>query len=195
MWFWRSDAGAKLAKTLTRLADDGGNKAWSPGRSRISRNPIAQGRPDCPARTCGSCPVQSFTHGGHGCERHPAFPAPSSIDEGLGFMHPSGAMRRESAEACPHGCLKCSNHRRRHCERSEAIQDHIGSLSSALDCFASLAMTTTKSGSIYQAIEYERSHAVPCASGYIRLRWRGLGSSFSPLAGSRRAKLALRRSG
>ena len=45
VWSWRSDAGVKLAKTLTRLADDGGNQAWSPGRSRISRNTIAQGRP------------------------------------------------------------------------------------------------------------------------------------------------------
>jgi hypothetical protein len=40
VWSWRSDAGAKLAKTLMRLADDGGNQAWSPGRSRISRNPL-----------------------------------------------------------------------------------------------------------------------------------------------------------
>src|SRR5882757_935199 len=48
VWSWRSDAGVKLAKTLTRLADDGGNQAWSPGRSRISRKAIAQGRPDDP---------------------------------------------------------------------------------------------------------------------------------------------------
>src|SRR5260370_24158797 len=46
VWSWRSDAGVKLAKTLTRLADDGGNQAWSPGRSRISRKAIAQGRPE-----------------------------------------------------------------------------------------------------------------------------------------------------
>jgi len=38
----------KLAKTLMRLAGDGGNQAWSPGRSRISRKTIAQGRPDDP---------------------------------------------------------------------------------------------------------------------------------------------------
>jgi hypothetical protein len=30
------------------LRDDGGKKAWSPGRSRISRKTIAQGRPDDP---------------------------------------------------------------------------------------------------------------------------------------------------
>jgi hypothetical protein len=37
VWSWRSDAGAKVVKALMRLADDGGNQAWSPGRSRISR--------------------------------------------------------------------------------------------------------------------------------------------------------------
>ena len=48
VWSWRSDAGAKVVKTLTRLTGDGGNQAWSPGRSRISRKTIAQGRPDDP---------------------------------------------------------------------------------------------------------------------------------------------------
>src|SRR5260370_28926324 len=38
----------KVSKTLTRLADDGGNQARSPGRSRISRQTVAQGRPDDP---------------------------------------------------------------------------------------------------------------------------------------------------
>src|SRR5882724_11345787 len=48
VWSWRSDAGAKVVKTLSRLTGDGGNQAWSPGRSRISRKTIAQGRPDDP---------------------------------------------------------------------------------------------------------------------------------------------------
>src|SRR5215475_5032077 len=64
------------------MRGDGGNKAWSPGRARISRNTIAQGRPVDPARTCGSCPVLFFTHGGHGCGSHPVFPAPSDVFEG-----------------------------------------------------------------------------------------------------------------
>src|SRR5436189_3030461 len=38
VWFWRSDAGAKVVKTLSRLAGDGGNQAWSPGRAR--RKPL-----------------------------------------------------------------------------------------------------------------------------------------------------------
>jgi hypothetical protein len=45
VWFWRSDAGAKLAKTLTRLADDGGNQAWSSGRAR--RKPLKPPRREC----------------------------------------------------------------------------------------------------------------------------------------------------
>jgi hypothetical protein len=51
VWSWRSDAGAKSVEPST---DDGGNQAWSPGRSRISRKTIAQGRPDDSACTCGS---------------------------------------------------------------------------------------------------------------------------------------------
>jgi hypothetical protein len=35
VWSWRSEAGAKLAKTLTRLADDGGNQAMVTGESAI----------------------------------------------------------------------------------------------------------------------------------------------------------------
>jgi len=45
-WSWRPDAGVKSAKMLPHLAGDGGKKARSPGRSRISRKTIAQGRPD-----------------------------------------------------------------------------------------------------------------------------------------------------
>jgi len=37
VWSWRRDAGVKLASD--DLAGDGGKKARSPGRSRISRNP------------------------------------------------------------------------------------------------------------------------------------------------------------
>ena len=42
VWSWRPEVGAKLAE---RSAGDGDNKAWSPGRARISRKTIAQGRP------------------------------------------------------------------------------------------------------------------------------------------------------
>ena len=35
VWFWRSEAGAKVAKMLTRLAGDGGNQAKVTGKSAI----------------------------------------------------------------------------------------------------------------------------------------------------------------
>jgi hypothetical protein len=63
VWSWRPWVGVKLAMMLSHRADDGDNKAWSPGRARISRKTIAQGRPVDPARTCGSCPVHFFARG------------------------------------------------------------------------------------------------------------------------------------
>jgi hypothetical protein len=35
VWSWRSEAGAKVAKMLTRLAGDGGNQAKVTGESAI----------------------------------------------------------------------------------------------------------------------------------------------------------------
>ncbi len=46
VWSWRSDAGAKLAGYDPQVTV--ATKQWSPGRSRISRKTIAQGRPDDP---------------------------------------------------------------------------------------------------------------------------------------------------
>ena len=43
VWSWRPKAGVTF-REMTR--GNGDNKAWSPGRARISRNTIAQGRPD-----------------------------------------------------------------------------------------------------------------------------------------------------
>jgi hypothetical protein len=46
VWSWRSEAGAKVAKTLTRLAGDGGNQAMVTGEStKETVKTIAQGRP------------------------------------------------------------------------------------------------------------------------------------------------------
>jgi hypothetical protein len=33
VWFWRSNAGAKVVKTLARLTGDGGNQAMVTGKS------------------------------------------------------------------------------------------------------------------------------------------------------------------
>jgi hypothetical protein len=62
-------------------AGNGGKQARSPGRSRISRKPIAQGRPDVSAEPVvlprAFCCTRTM-----GVSRHPAFPAPSVSDEG-----------------------------------------------------------------------------------------------------------------
>src|SRR5882762_7102274 len=85
VWSWRSDAGAKVVKTLSRLTGDGGNQAWSPGRSRISRKTIAQGRPDDPPVPV-VLPRAFLLHADHGCGGHPAFPAPSSVSRAVRFQ-------------------------------------------------------------------------------------------------------------
>ena len=87
VWSWRSDAGAKLAKTLTRLADDGGNQAWSPGRSRITRKTIAQGRPDESAEPV-VLPRAFFCTRTMGASRRPVFPAPSVRRRDVAMHHP-----------------------------------------------------------------------------------------------------------
>src|SRR5262245_55724175 len=63
------------------MRGDGDNKAWSPGRARISRNTIAQGMPAAPAEPV-VLPRAFLLHADHGCSPHPAFPAPSVSDEG-----------------------------------------------------------------------------------------------------------------
>jgi hypothetical protein len=46
-WSWRPDAGAKSRRAHV-LRADGGKRARSPRRARISRKTVAQGRPDDP---------------------------------------------------------------------------------------------------------------------------------------------------
>jgi hypothetical protein len=95
VWSWRSDAGAKFVGDILR--GDGGNQAWSPGRSRISRNTIAQGRPDDPLSPV-VLPRAFLLHADPGCGGHPVFPAPS-VFRGLRSMHNSGVSRRGTAKA------------------------------------------------------------------------------------------------
>ena len=66
----------------SHLAGDGGKKARSPGRSRISRNTIAQGMPVVCGVPVVATRVLSCCTRGYGCIGHPAFPAPSLCDEG-----------------------------------------------------------------------------------------------------------------
>jgi hypothetical protein len=75
VWSWRPDAGAKFVGI--RTTNDGGKKARSPGRSRISRKTVAQGRPDDRPHLW-FLPLCFFTaQGAMGARWHPAFPAPS----------------------------------------------------------------------------------------------------------------------
>ena len=77
-WSRCPDAGIKLAVDEPPTTE--ANKPGTPGRSRISRDTIAQGMPDCfgvPVVTC----LRAFFHctQGCGCDKHPAFPAPSFL--------------------------------------------------------------------------------------------------------------------
>src|SRR6202000_2656675 len=46
-------------------------------------------------------------HGTHGCDRHPAFPAPSCLVRGCKITQSSGTPCREDVGLCLQGCLKC----------------------------------------------------------------------------------------
>src|ERR1700742_4497014 len=78
VWFWRPDAGAKLRRMTSyevTVAKEPGHREEREG----NRNTIAQGKPELLRLTCG--PTLCFLlHGAHGCNRHPAFPAPSEIE-------------------------------------------------------------------------------------------------------------------
>jgi hypothetical protein len=65
VWSWRPDAGAKVVGHDP--ANDGGKRARSPGRSRISRKTIAQGRPDDPAPPVVTTVCFLPMHTGRGC--------------------------------------------------------------------------------------------------------------------------------
>ena len=77
-WSWRRDPGVYPAR-LCRLGN-GGKKGRSPGRSRISRKPVARGKPGCPglylSNPCASFSLRSSTRQ-CGRSRRPAFPASS----------------------------------------------------------------------------------------------------------------------
>ena len=75
VWSRHPDAGVLVGDD----ADDGGNKARSPGRARSSRKSIAQGRPVV-RPILWFLPPAFFSQAGHGCGLHPAFPAPSSFE-------------------------------------------------------------------------------------------------------------------
>src|SRR5262245_19989156 len=74
-------------------------KPGSPGRSRISRKTIAQGRPVAPAEPV-VLPRAFLLHADHGCSPHPAFPAPSFCDEG-GLLEKLGRIAPRECDLTP----------------------------------------------------------------------------------------------
>jgi hypothetical protein len=78
VWSWRPKAGVTFCE-MTQ--GNGDNKVWSPGRSRISRKTIAQGRPVVPARTCGSAAC-FFSARGPWVRRAPGLPCALFFERG-----------------------------------------------------------------------------------------------------------------
>jgi hypothetical protein len=79
----------------TRTTNDGGKRARSPGRSRISRNTIVQGMPVDAVYLWLLTPVLFCCTGGYGCNAHPAFPAPSVEEGGRSRIKLAQNMRRD----------------------------------------------------------------------------------------------------
>jgi hypothetical protein len=74
--------------------------------------------------TCGDCRLLFFCRRAMGCGQRPAFPAPSDC-EGDRFAKLGRGWRREAADVYPSACVGDTKWdlQRRHCERSEAIQN------------------------------------------------------------------------
>jgi hypothetical protein len=64
------------------------------GEYEVSRKTIRAGKAGSLGCTCGQRPAHFFRAGAAGASRHPAFPAPSPIDEGTKCRKTSGARRR-----------------------------------------------------------------------------------------------------
>ena len=84
-------AGSTGFECIVHPQGDGGKSVGSPGRSRLSRNPLCR-----ESRMIRFTVVYSCAHCAHdrGCHRRPAFPAPSFL-KGAKLTHTSGALRRD----------------------------------------------------------------------------------------------------
>ncbi len=75
VWSWPPDAEVKPAVRRESVgAGDGGKTAGPQGERGVSVKTIAQGRLGSSGCTCGSCPVHSCSHGGHGRQPTPSLP-------------------------------------------------------------------------------------------------------------------------
>ena len=132
VWVRRPGAGVK-----SEVSESFQRRWWqqsrSPGRSRISRKAIAQGRPDASAKPVCSCAAFcciSRTRD-RGCGAHPVFPVPSLMREGK-----RNAKLRADHAARP----------RRRVHYSFNVIASVAKQSTSphkerMDCFATLAMT------------------------------------------------------
>ncbi len=81
MWSWRPDAGAKSwgmeASLRVTVAKEPGHR----GEHEVSRKPSRRESRNAPVEPV-VLPPCFLLHGTHGCNQHPAFPAPSDIEEG-----------------------------------------------------------------------------------------------------------------
>ncbi len=100
------DRGSTGSRGIVNSQGDGDNRNSSPGRARISRQTIAQGRPGVFRPTC--CPVvhlrvQIFAQRTMGASRHPVFPAPSSPKRGKDY---SKTRAFPAARMLMHACAE-----------------------------------------------------------------------------------------
>ena len=122
VWSWRALAGVKSAMMLTHR----GLRRWQTlvhrGEREVSRKTIAQRGPVDSAFTCGLRALRAtfLREGPRVPGGHPAFPAPSPIDEGTDCRKTSGARRCGNAGLCPLRYLKGAS-RRGQMRRSRAF--------------------------------------------------------------------------
>jgi hypothetical protein len=114
VWSWHPGADAK-SRCFDEYRGRRGQERRSPGRSRISRKPFAQGRPDYPAEPVVPAPC-IFSHGGRGYQRIPGLPCPLFSFGGSSIGNARVHMCREDGEAC----LNCEARTQLHIQPSSS---------------------------------------------------------------------------
>jgi hypothetical protein len=103
VWFWRSNAGAKVVKTLRRLAGDGGNQAWSPGSTKDTVKTIVQGMPAVAVYPWLLTRVLFAAHAASGATRIRHSLRPLLISRAARFQQ-LGHSCRETEDSCRQSC-------------------------------------------------------------------------------------------
>jgi hypothetical protein len=99
---WRRRHSRQPARWRDFREGEGGQTNSAPGRARISRQTIAQGRPGLGCPVSPLCIACAFVarRGLMGASRRPAFPAPFLSERGRDVKQSSGKSCRENAAAC-----------------------------------------------------------------------------------------------